>query len=224
LSAFLTAVLAALGGALAGAATTLALFGATLAHSRRDAVTARHLLHHDALTGLPSRVAALAALDRARHSRRPLAVALLDLDQFKAVNDTFGHPTGDEVLRQVAVRLAGAPPPVRLAARLHGDEFLLVIDGDAAAAQTAARTAWRAIAGTPLIVAGHLLRVTASVGVAATAAGTAHDELVVHADQAMYRAKSGGTGVHLHIPRQQPPPTGERPRRRYRDRPTTGPI
>jgi diguanylate cyclase (GGDEF)-like protein len=150
-------------------------------------------------------------------------VALLDLDRFKAVNDTFGHPTGDEVLRQIAARLAGLAPPVRLAARLHGDEFLLVIDGDAAAAQTAARTAWRAIAGTPLVVAGHLLRVTASVGVAATAAGTLHDELLVHADQAMYHAKSAGTGVHLHMPQQQPPPTGDRPRRRYRDRPTTGP-
>lgn len=188
--ATLTAVLTAVAAALAGAVTAAAVLGARLARAHRELRTARRLLNQDPLTGLPNRRAALAHLDAARQVRRPIAVALLDLDRFKDVNERFGHAGGDAALRQVSARLAALPAPVRLAARLHGDEFLLVIDGDAAEAEAAARTAWRTLAATPLEVAGQPLALTASIGVTtAVGATTAADDVLAAADHAMYQPK-----------------------------------
>jgi len=221
--ATLTAVLTAVAAALAGAVTAAAVLGARLARAHRELRTARRLLNQDPLTGLPNRRAALAHLDAARQVRRPIAVALLDLDRFKDVNERFGHAGGDAALRQVSARLAALPAPVRLAARLHGDEFLLVIDGDAAEAEAAARTAWRTLAATPLEVAGQPLALTASIGVTtAVGATTAADDVLAAADHAMYQAKTRGTGVHLHTPGRHRPAPAPRPRRQHRDRPRAG--
>jgi diguanylate cyclase (GGDEF)-like protein len=218
-------------GVLAGAAVTGAVVGARLARNRRDLHTARHALTHDPLTGLPNRRAFLDHLDTALRAGTPVAVAMLDLDRFKAVNDQLGHRAGDELLRQIADRLRALPPPVRLAARLQGDEFLLLINGTDAAA---AHTAWQAIAATPFTVAGaHRVTITASIGVALTqpdpshdrgpdtAPGADHHQLSGHlmhdADVAMYRAKASGARVVIADQRAQDPIPG-RPAGRDGDR------
>src|SRR5689334_4857032 len=115
-------------GALAGVAITNAVIGARLSRSRRALSTAQHALAHDPLTCLPNRRAFLNHLDAALDSGTAVAVAMLDLDRFKTVNDQLGHRAGDELLRQVADRLRRLPAAVRLAARLQGDEFVLLID------------------------------------------------------------------------------------------------
>jgi len=211
-------------GTLAGAAITAAVVGVLLARSRRDLHTARHALSHDPLTGLPNRRAFLDHLDAALHNTAPhrdhaVAVAMLDLDRFKAVNDKLGHRAGDEALCQVADRLRALPAAVRLAARLQGDEFLLLIDGADPAA--AAHAAWRAIATTPYLVAGgHRVALRASIGVAVTQSDAGPDadrrQLLHDADLAMYRAKATSTGVVI-ADRCAQQPVQDRPERHGRD-------
>jgi diguanylate cyclase (GGDEF)-like protein len=230
LTAVASVLLGAAAGVLAGAAITAAVVGVPLARSRRDLHTARHALTHDPLTGLPNRRAFLDHLDTALHEAAPhggkaVAVAMLDLDRFKAVNDRLGHRAGDEMLCQVADRLRALPAPVRLAARLQGDEFLLLIDG--ANPSAAAHAAWRAIAATPYIVAGgHRVVLRASIGVAVTHSDAGpdadHGQLLHDADLAMYRAKATSTGVVIADRRAQQP-VQDRPERRGRDlRPPPG--
>jgi diguanylate cyclase (GGDEF)-like protein len=153
----------------------------------------RHAARHDPLTGLPNRRtfyqrgAAIIA-DRAQ---RPLAVVLLDLDDFKRVNDEFGHAVGDEVLVTIAQRLATYAGD-NLVARIGGDEFAGLfansVDGGSVPYPTGQRLA-EALAA-PMPIAGRSLTITASVGVvpligyAADLAGALRD-----ADDAMYRAK-----------------------------------
>jgi diguanylate cyclase (GGDEF)-like protein len=236
LTAVASVLLGAAAGVLAGAAITAAVVGVPLARSRRDLHTARHALTHDPLTGLPNRRAFLDHLDTALHNTtlrdaaphgdNAVAVAMLDLDRFKTVNDKLGHRAGDEVLCQVADRLRALPAAVRLAARLQGDEFLLLIDGTNPAA--AAHAAWRAIAAAPYIVAsGHRVVLRASIGVALTQSDAGpdadHRQLLHDADLAMYRAKTTGTGVVIADRRAQQP-VQNRPERHGRDpRPPPGP-
>jgi len=225
----LTVVASALAGALAGAALTGVLARARLARSRRALHAAHHQLIHDPLTGLPNRQAFLTHLDTALDRGTAVAVVMLDLDQFKTVNDSFGHHAGDEVLRQAADRLRALPPPVRLAARLQGDEFLLLTDAGPAGAYTA----WQAIAAAPFTVpGGHQVAVSASIGVADAApgvdgstddsAGAGSGRLLHRADQAMYRAKTTGAGVVIADPPAHQP-IQDRPATRLRDgRPPPG--
>ena len=220
MSPTLTAVASALAGALAGAALTAAFGAVRLARSRRALHTAHHQLAHDPLTGLPNRPAFLAHLDKVLRGGTPVAVVMLDLDRFKTVNDSFGHHAGDEVLCQVADRLRALPAQVRLAARLQGDEFVLLTD----AGPAGAAAAWQAIAAAPFTVAGgHRVAVTASIGVATAAAcadrsaeGTGRARLLQRADLAMYRAKTSGAGVVI-AETQPPRPGPDRPATRLRD-------
>jgi diguanylate cyclase (GGDEF)-like protein len=139
---------------------------------------------------------ATGAVTRAVRSGTPLAVAVLDLDWFKAVNDTYGHLFGDEVLRQIGRCLPGVLRESDLAGRFGGEEFVVLLP------QTRAVDAFRAadrvrcrIASLPLPAPdGELVRVTASVGVAALDAGSRRTltELLAAADAALYRAKRGG--------------------------------
>ncbi len=228
MSPTLTVVASALAGALAGAAVTGVVVAARLARSRRALHAAHHQLIHDPLTGLPNRRAFLTHLDTALDRGTAVAVVMLDLDRFKTVNDSFGHHAGDEVLRQVADRLRALPPPVRLAARLQGDEFLLLTDAGPAGAYTA----WQAIAAAPFTVpGGHQVAVSASIGVAnaapgldGSADGAGVGGLLHRADQAMYRAKTTGAGVVIaDLPAHQP--VQDRPATRLRDgRPPPGPA
>ena len=173
----------------------------------------QHLAHTDSLTGLANRHTLRAALASALKKGRSLALLSVDLDHFKAVNDTLGHTAGDEVLRAVSARLRGCMRPGDLVARLGGDEFAVLMshavqDSDAGA------LAQRLIdaLSQPIEVAQRHLRVGASVGGVwcAGASGSSVDELLVQADMALYAAKDLGRGRHA----LYAPAMGERSRRR----------
>jgi diguanylate cyclase (GGDEF)-like protein len=205
-------VLTAAGGVAAG----LALAGGLLWRQQRALAHARHQAAHDDTTGLPNRRAALAHLHRALAKGRPFGLVLLDLDGFKAINDTFGHDAGNDVLTEIGRRLAALPSPVGLAARLSGDEFALLIHGDADAIRTAARAASRTISSTPVPLGADLIPIRASVGYTCARIGITARQLLRGADEAMYHAKTNGTGMHGHSPSTTDRRT--QPLRRCRDR------
>ncbi len=152
---------------------------------------------HDELTGLANR-ALLRTRTAAAVRAGPCAVALVDLDDFKGVNDRLGHAVGDDLLRVVAERLRDCVRPGDLVARLGGDEFALLlrdIDG-AGAAQIAQRVV--TALGSPIMLGDHELLVQASIGLASSAADeppdAGADDLLRRADMAMYAAKERGKG------------------------------
>lgn len=155
---------------------------------------------HDALTRLPNRVLfddrLHQALATAARRRELLAVCMMDLDGFKAINDSFGHGAGDRVLQEVAYRLGGAVRAEDTAARLGGDEFALLLGGLKSPAQLEQimSRVLRDVAR-PISVDGQSLRITASVGVSLFPGDVSDpDQLLRHADQAMYKAKEAGKG------------------------------
>jgi diguanylate cyclase (GGDEF)-like protein/PAS domain S-box-containing protein len=161
------------------------------------------LLHdalHDPLTGLANRVLfrdhVERALARQRRSRTSVALLFLDLDDFKAVNDSLGHVAGDRVLVEVARRLAGAIRAEDVAARQGGDEFTVLLHRVRGPGE-AVGTAERLIAelGRPIELDGGSLVVGTSIGIAlAVGRETVADDLLAHADAAMYAAKAAGKG------------------------------
>jgi diguanylate cyclase (GGDEF)-like protein len=161
---------------------------ATLAVSRKLSLT-------DDLTGLANRRSFTAEVEGAVTDERACALLMIDLDQFKELNDTLGHHVGDELLRGVGPRLSASMRPGDVVARLGGDEFgMLLKDADAETAAVTA-TRLRAALGRPYALAGISLHVGASIGIAAFPehaqdAGT----LLRHADVAMYEAKRGRLG------------------------------
>jgi diguanylate cyclase (GGDEF)-like protein/PAS domain S-box-containing protein len=166
--------------------------------TRKEAETIlRHRAMHDPLTGLPNRAHLFEHLDRAiaRAGRtgRLVAVLYVDVDDFKDVNDTLGHAAGDQVLMALARRTEGVLRAGDVAARLGGDELVVVCE-DLAAPEDVRPLAARLVdaLGEPMRVAGRELRVTASVGVATGGLGATATRLVRDADTAMYRAKRSG--------------------------------
>jgi diguanylate cyclase (GGDEF)-like protein len=162
------------------------------------------LAYFDALTGLPNREwirdYLSQTLSEARRRHRHLALLYLDLDQFKRVNDTLGHGTGDTLLRQVAERLQGVVDRIDMdgvqgqIARLGGDEFMLVLTGltDALHAEQAAQKILSAHAA-PYLQASYELVVTSSIGIATYPEhGDDEQSLLKNAEAAMYEAKSSG--------------------------------
>jgi diguanylate cyclase (GGDEF)-like protein len=158
----------------------------------------------DSLTGLLNRRAlyedARGLLARAT-DRRPVALLLMDLGDFKSVNDTLGHAAGDELLQQVAATLQGAVRPGDLVVRLGGDEFAVLLTAlpDATAAQRRAEQLLGAVRAASFTVQSVDLVVDASIGLAlAPQHGTTVPELLQHAEVAMYQAKrdNGGTRVY----------------------------
>jgi diguanylate cyclase (GGDEF)-like protein len=151
-----------------------------------------HLAHHDPLTGLANRTRFGAALAERLRAHRPTSVLLIDIDDFKMVNDTMGHAVGDELLAEVALRLAAHTGPDDLPARLGGDEFAVLLDFDGP--EQTAEAAERILAGlaAPIRVGEQLLLAHASIGVATAGPGDGADETLRNADIAMYAAKAAG--------------------------------
>ncbi|WAP68856.1 putative bifunctional diguanylate cyclase/phosphodiesterase [Jiella pelagia] len=157
------------------------------------------LAHTDALVGLPNRRHFFSELEqrveKAAADGRPLVVGTLDLDRFKAVNDTYGHLLGDKLLEQVGERLRTAGGEGVLVARLGGDEFGFLIDADEGTARSIAERLCHAIA-LPFDLDGISAEIGASCGAAVFPDGgtTAH-ELFDHADYALYHSKSQRRGT-----------------------------
>lgn len=162
----------------------------------------QHRSLHDPLTGLPNRALLEEllgqAVARARRSHHVAAVLFVDLDGFKAVNDTYGHQVGDELLRAVAIRLTGVLRPGDTLGRLGGDEFVVLCEDllGVADAELVARRITTAL-GDPFDVADRRVAVSASVGVAFSGPGQDIPEVLLrNADVAMYQAKENGGGHH----------------------------
>jgi diguanylate cyclase (GGDEF)-like protein/PAS domain S-box-containing protein len=157
----------------------------------------RRLAFHDALTGLPNRVLfqdrLVQSLARAQRCDRRVAVLICDLDDFKDVNDTMGHPAGDQLLRELARRFDGALRATDTVARIGGDEFAVLCE-DLGSARDAVFTARRLLAATeaPVQVDGRELRIGVSVGIAVDTGVRTADEMLRDADVALYEAKAGG--------------------------------
>jgi diguanylate cyclase (GGDEF)-like protein/PAS domain S-box-containing protein len=156
-----------------------------------------HMARHDALTDLPNRVLFRERMEQALDRGETLAVLFVDLDRFKAVNDTLGHPVGDALLCAVTKRLKDAVRGSDMVARLGGDEFAIVQAG--ARPTDASELAGRIIetVSRPYDVLGQQLVIGASVGIAvAPNDGREPDQLLRNADMALYRAKSSGRGSY----------------------------
>ena len=182
-------------------AKTVEVFKENMVKARRLSSEVAHLAHYDALTNLPNRVLFHETLEHAlAYVRRGqlLAIHCVGLDQFKAVNDTLGHPVGDNLLQEVAERLRNGLRDTDTVARLGGDEFAIVQTAIASpidAIDLAGRL--MGIIGAPFEIAGHQIVVGASIGIAlAPPDGIGADQLLKSADLALHRAKLEGRGVY----------------------------
>jgi diguanylate cyclase (GGDEF)-like protein len=183
-----------------GGLLVLALAIAGILQVRRNQLRQDRAAVHDSLTGLGNRIlmrrVAPQILADATDSA-PAALLLIDLDRFKAVNDTLGHPAGDELLVTVADMIKRESGPSSITARLGGDEFAVLLPrvSDRAAAREVPDRIRDAIRQ-PMVIAGHEVQVDASIGMAwAPADGSVPEDLLRSADMAMYRAKHSGDGV-----------------------------
>ncbi|MCB5182926.1 putative bifunctional diguanylate cyclase/phosphodiesterase [Streptomyces antimicrobicus] len=175
----------------------------------------QHSAEHDPLTDLPNRALFTRRVRQALTGRRAgdhsTAVLFIDLDGFKAVNDTIGHQAGDELLVEAARRLQDSVRAGDTAARLGGDEFAALILGDGSRDRSAREyqvheiaDRLRATLSQPYRIAGHEVRVAASIGVAFADPGITPSDLMRNADLAMYRAKAGGKDrVELYAPQME---------------------
>ncbi|MEO0643399.1 MAG: EAL domain-containing protein [Pseudomonadota bacterium] len=176
--------------------------GADLTEKRRSEQQVTRLAHYDSLTGLANRVQMSDALEQIlsspRERDRACTVLMLDLDRFKQVNDTMGHPAGDALLKQVAQRLERVLDGIGRCGRLGGDEFQVVIPGygDRDVLAHISKEIIRSLSQ-PYSVEGQNVVIGASVGVAlAPDDGTTSEELIRNVDLALYAAKDAGRGVH----------------------------
>jgi diguanylate cyclase (GGDEF)-like protein/PAS domain S-box-containing protein len=161
-----------------------------------------YMAHHDGLTDLPNREfyqeRLRQALGEAQADGKRVAVLCVDLDLFKNVNDSFGHPMGDRLLRLVADRLRSQVCGNHVAARLGGDEFALILASDASPNEASDfSTRLINVLSASYDIDGIEVVIGASVGIALSPSdGTTSEELMRNADMALYRAKSDGGGVH----------------------------
>jgi diguanylate cyclase (GGDEF)-like protein len=159
-----------------------------------------HLARYDELTELPNRVSFRGEIERLlslpREAARMSALLFIDLDQFKQVNDTLGHPCGDQLLCAVAERLRRMLRPEEFVARFGGDEFV-VFQRDIRSNEDAANLARRIVdqLSERYKIDNHLVEIGASVGIAVATPGISADTLMKNADMALYRAKADGRGT-----------------------------
>ena len=159
-----------------------------------------HMAHHDALTNLPNRTLFRKRLEQAlRDVRRNghIAVLFLDLDHFKGVNDSLGHPIGDDLLKLVAERLNDCIREGDTVCRLGGDEFaILQASNDRQEPPTNLANRLIEVISAPYEIEGHQITIGVSIGIAVTPEdGTDPDQLLKNADLALYRAKADGRGI-----------------------------
>lgn len=161
-----------------------------------------HLAHHDPLTGLPNRLLFFDRLKQcirqSRRSRKNLALLFLDLDQFKQINDTFGHAVGDQLLQDVADRLRKAIRETDTVARIGGDEFAVIMGGlnEPADVVVGVQHLYRAFAD-PFMIPGHQFAITLSIGISIYPQdGADAQTLLRNADTAMFRAKEVGRNTY----------------------------
>lgn len=176
--------------------------GHDLTEKRRSQQHASRLAHFDSLTGLANRLQMAQTLERLltapNPAQRSCAIFLLDLDRFKQVNDTMGHPAGDTLLTQVAERLKHTVGEQGRVGRLGGDEFEVILPG-AYKREALAELAERVIRNLslPYQLDGHRVVIGASIGIALSPDdGVTSDALIRNADLALYAAKDGGRGRH----------------------------
>lgn len=169
-----------------------------VAELEREVVRVRHLAYHDSLTGLPNRELLLdrlnQAMSQATRQHKSVGLLLLDLDDFKRVNDEFGHSAGDVVLQRVAARLSKCIRGCDTACRYGGDEFVILLPeiGDADDVRSVARKI-RALLSEPHRVGPELLVIDGSIGAAVYSGEIAGcKSLIDAADAAMYRSKRRG--------------------------------
>jgi diguanylate cyclase (GGDEF)-like protein/PAS domain S-box-containing protein len=176
--------------------------GTDLTEQRKSEREISRLARFDSLTALPNRAMMRQTLDEAlrnaAHRQKGCALFMIDLDRFKNVNDTLGHPVGDALLRQVAERLKLVMGNHGQVGRLGGDEFQAVLPGtvDIGFLEPLARTMIEQVSR-PYVIEGHKVTIGASVGIAIGDPGRASaDALVRNADLALYAAKGAGRGKH----------------------------
>lgn len=164
-----------------------------------------HMARHDALTNLPNRRFFREQLDlvlgRVSRNQR-IAVLCIDLDHFKDVNDTLGHPVGDELLKEVSGRLSSCVRKNDTVARLGGDEFAIILAGEDLQPAEVSSIANRLVevVATAYEIQEHKIVIGASVGIAmAPTDGKQADQLLKNADMALYRAKSDGRGTYRYF-------------------------
>ena len=175
-----------------------ALLQGEIVERRQAEARVHHMAYHDSLTGLPNRALLADRLDRAmlaaQRSQRQLAVMFIDLDRFKTINDSLGHMTGDQLLKEVANRLCRAVRASDTVARLGGDEFVVLVPGIGKvdeASHVAEKIILALSEGFPL--EGRNLHITPSIGICVYPSDGADVEtLMRHADAAMYHAKASG--------------------------------
>lgn len=188
------------------ATATIAAAGARMAIALRDAqgaAEAFRLSRTDDLTGLPNRRAVLATLDEALRAEEPLGLMLLDLDNFKEINDSVGHATGDALLVLVAVRLREALDPRMTVARLGGDEFAVIVRDDDPLRLTETARSICDLLAEPQLIDGLQLCMQSSVGIAVREPrDTIATDLLRRADVAMYDAKASRAGALMYDPAQ----------------------
>ena len=162
----------------------------------------RHIALHDALTGLATRLLLddrlTSAVEAAKRHQTGLALLMIDLDNFKKINDTFGHHCGDEVLRVTADRLVQAVRKTDTVARMGGDEFVVLLPDleDPSQVEGIAAKIVKSLAE-PVMFAERVVSVSVSVGVCTSAVGGLDDEaLLKSADDALYRAKAKGRNCY----------------------------
>jgi diguanylate cyclase (GGDEF)-like protein len=199
------AMFAALAAALVTLILALRYFRRSRLALEASEAQAHHLAFHDTLTGLPNRARyderLASELSLARSGGGSVALLCLDLDGFKHVNDTLGHPAGDELIRQAGARLRATVRQIDLVARIGGDEFVVVQTGNPGALEADAlcMRIVEAIA-VPFEIAGSQVRVGVSIGVAiGPHEATEASELSRKADIALYEAKRQGKGRYVHF-------------------------
>jgi len=171
---------------------------ANIINAYKTEMRVNHMACHDALTGLPNRLLLIDriehAVSRAERQGKIVALLLLDLDQFKLINDTLGHEVGDELLAEVAMRLTGQVSGMDTVARLGGDEFIILLESIDSPADAAVKAQGiNEILSVPFCINDEELHVTASIGIALTPVdGKSIGRLMKNADAAMYKAKEEG--------------------------------